>query len=242
MALLRAECPRHHDQLLLPESGVEVYDFLHIRHPALLNDLVEVPENERSLVSALALHQVLVDEEKDSLLRLFFIVIFTDPEGPGVNGKEKLDVPRLSCLSEGHLVHHVGRPVGSDLAVQTPLIVLWDVFPVAQEVEAGELCQAVLREYLLESVCFILKAILWGDFQQEVDAYQIKQCLMPKNRLVLKALQDPVHALLEVPPSMQKGVNGIHLEDRLLAVLQVYLLVQEFLGHLLDRGAELKQL
>ena len=34
---------------------------------------------------------------------------------------------------------------------------------------------------------------------------------------------------------MQEGVNGIHLEDRLLAVLQVYLLVQEFLRHLLDR-------
>ncbi len=41
---------------------------------------------------------------------------------------------------------------------------------------------------------------------------------------------------------MQEGVDSIHLEDRLLAVLEVYLVVQEFLGHLLYRGAELKQL
>jgi hypothetical protein len=150
--------------------------------------LVEVPENERSLVSALALHQVLVDEEEDSLLRVFLIALFTDSEGPWVYGKEKLDVPRLFSLFECHLVHHVGRPIGPDLAVQAPQILLWDVFPVAQEVETGELCQAVLLEYLLKSFCFILNAILWGDFQQEVDAYQIKQCLMPKNRLVLKAL------------------------------------------------------
>lgn len=40
---------------------------------------------------------------------------------------------------------------------------------------------------------------------------------------------------------MQEAVNGIHLEDRPLAVLEVYLLVQEVLGNLLDRAAELKQ-
>ena len=40
---------------------------------------------------------------------------------------------------------------------------------------------------------------------------------------------------------MQEAVDGIHLEDRPLAVLEVYLLVQEFLGHLLDRRAELEQ-
>ena len=40
---------------------------------------------------------------------------------------------------------------------------------------------------------------------------------------------------------MEDAVDGIHLQDRPLAVLEVYLLVQEVLGHLLDRGAELKQ-
>ena len=40
---------------------------------------------------------------------------------------------------------------------------------------------------------------------------------------------------------MQEAIDGIHLQDRPLAVLEVYLLVQEVLGHLLDRGAELKQ-
>ena len=42
---------------------------------------------------------------------------------------------------------------------------------------------------------------------------------------------------------MQEVVDSIHLEDRLLgAIFEVYLVVQEILGHLLYSGAELKQL
>ena len=117
-----------------------------------------------------------------------FIGIFDDLEGLWVDGKEKLDVPRLSSLFEFHLMHHVGGPVGPDLTIQAPQVLIWDVFAIAHEVEAGELFEAVLGEYLLESFFFILYAVLWSDFQEEVDAYQIKQRLMPKNRLVLKAL------------------------------------------------------
>ena len=40
---------------------------------------------------------------------------------------------------------------------------------------------------------------------------------------------------------MQEAIDGIHLQDRPLAVLEIYLLVQEVLGHLLDRRAELKK-
>ena len=163
MPLLLAECPRHHNQLLLPELGVQVYDLLHVRHPALLNDLVEVPDDERRLVSALALHQVLVDEEEDALPRGVCVAVFGDLEGSGVDGEEKLEVPSLCRLSEVHMVHHVGGPVGPDLTVEAPQIVLWDVFPVTQEEETGEFCQAVLREDLLESICFIFNAVLRGD-------------------------------------------------------------------------------
>ena len=90
-------------------------------------------------MSALVVHQIFVDEEEEALLGLYLIAIFEDLEGPGVNGYEHLDVPRLMSLSEFHLVNHVGSAVGPDLAVQAPQILLRNVFPVSEEVEAGEL-------------------------------------------------------------------------------------------------------
>ena len=98
--------------------------------------MVEVSEYKRSLVSALGLHQVLVDEQEEALFGLYLIALFEDLEGPGVNGKEHLDVPRLRSLSVFHMMHHVGGPVGPDLA---PQILLRDVFSVSEEIEAGEL-------------------------------------------------------------------------------------------------------